>query len=1017
MYRNLFLLAVLVLPHLAFSQCTTTNATGCVCPNGASSCNLLPDIMVGPPPLYVWGAGGFVEYPGELRLSVSTPNIGYGPLEIRALPVAICGTDTFYNVPGSFSCPNGQPLKQLVVQRIFQKNGNVMNFLDRPAGSMTYHPTHGHMHVDDWGVYSLRIPTSDPNPLNWPVVGNGSKLAFCLMDYGSCSTYNGHCVDSIGNVLTNGNFPNFGLGGGQYGCSPVVQGISAGYTDIYYQSLDGMFITIPPGLCNGTYWVVVQLDPYNYFLESNETNNVFAVPVTLTRQGGSPTVVTTNGPTTFCSGTNITLTAASATNYLWSNGATSRSITISQPGTYTVTTNTTSNCPSTSAPITVSLTPLPVTASASPAAICTGGSAQLSVISNGSSSLSDSVTFSNPTGAVIPDNDVNGVSSLISVSGISPSSLNPGSILSVVVNITHPHTGDLLVELISPSMNSTILSNRRGGAGANFINTNFITGAGQSISMGTAPFTGIYVPDGSFSSLTGNMNGTWMLRVSDRQGNYVGTLNNWSLTLLDSQNANMTYSWSSNPAGFSSNSPNPVVNPSVNTTYTVIVTDTNTGCTGSQSVNVTLGNSINVTTNPTVSLCAGDSTMLTATGAMNYTWFPATGLSSTTGASVRARPSSTTTYRVIGSSGGCLDTAFVTITVNNLPASATGMTGPTKACPGSSFNYSCPPIAGATGYNWTLPANATIISGQNTANITVSYNSGFTGGLLTVTGQNACGAGGSFARNIVRDMPLPPSTISGKASGTCAKQETYSVSSAPGTSINWTVPSGATITGGQSTPNAVISFSNNFTGGNISVTAHNTCGNSAPRTLNIKGAPADPSTISGPAVVCQGQKNVQYTAGAAYGASNYSWMMPKGITVASGQGTNNTLLNYAYNASSTKFRVKAANSCGSSFGAGFYVKVNDCSKYGSLESNEPGTVRIIPNPAIGYTEVHFESSTQEQLELTLVNMLGQQVYRKMITTTEGGNMTRIDLRQLRSGVYVISLVRNNGTFTERLVIE
>ena len=1011
MNRIFLLLGLLILTKPVFSQCTTTNATGCVCPNGANSCNLLPDIMVGPPPLYVWGSGGYVEYPGELRLSVSTPNIGFGPLEIRALPVAICGTDTFYNVPSSFNCQNGQPLKQLVVQRIFQKNGNVMNFTDRPAGSMTYHPTHGHMHVDDWGVYSLRTPTADPNPLNWPVIGNGTKLAFCLMDYGSCSTYNGHCVDSLGNVLTNGNFPNFGLGGGQYGCSPVVQGISSGYTDIYYQSLDGMYIDIPPGTCNGTYWVVVQLDPFNYFLESSETNNVFAVPVTLTQQ--EVVMVSANGPASFCNGGNVTLTAAQASNYLWSNGATTRSITVSQAGNYSVTTNTASNCPSTSVPVTVSINSLPVSATAGPAAICAGGSSQLSASLNGSMSVS----FSNPTGAVIPDNDVNGVTSLISVSGISPAGLNPGSILSVKVDITHPHSGDLVIELISPSLNSINLSNRRGGSGADFINTVFTMGATQSISQGTAPFTGSYLPEDLFGSLTGNVDGDWTLRVSDRQGNYVGTLNNWSLTLLDLHSGNMMYSWSSNPPGFSSNSPNPVVSPVVNTTYTVLVTEDSTGCTGSQSVNVNLGNTINVTTNPTVSICAGDSTTLTATGALNYSWFPVTGLSSANGAIVRAQPSSNTTYRVIGSSGGCLDTAFVTVTVNNPPASATGITGPTKACPGNTFNYSCPSIAGATGYNWTLPAHAALISGQNTNNITVTYNSGFTGDLLTVSGQNSCGTGGSFSRNIVRNMPLPPSTITGNTSGTCGRQESYSVSTTSGTSVNWTAPAGATVTGGQTSLNAVITFSNNFTGGNISVTAQNACGNSAPRTLTIKGSPADPSPISGPAIVCQGQKNIPYTAGTPYGANSYSWMLPKGVSVAAGQGTNSVLLNYAHNALSTKFNVKAANNCGSSTGAVFYVKVNTCSKYGSIESNEPGTVRIIPNPAVGHTDIHFESPTTDPVEFTLINMLGQEVLRKVLTPVAGNNISRIDLSQLRPGVYVINLLRKNGTYTERLVIE
>lgn len=63
-------------------------------------------------------------------------------------------------------------------------------------------------------------------------------------------------------------------------------------------------------------------------------------------------------------------------------------------------------------------------------------------------------------------------------------------------------------------------------------------------------------------------------------------------------------------------------------------------------------------------VCPGVSSTLTTTGATNYTWTPATGLSSTTIASPIARPLSTTTYTVTGTGGvGCFNTAKVTVTV------------------------------------------------------------------------------------------------------------------------------------------------------------------------------------------------------------------------------------------------------------------------------------------------------------------------------------------------------------------
>jgi large repetitive protein len=63
--------------------------------------------------------------------------------------------------------------------------------------------------------------------------------------------------------------------------------------------------------------------------------------------------ITTSGPATFCSGGSVTLTSSAATSYLWSTGATTRSITVDASGAYTVTTTSSSGCSATSAPTAV----------------------------------------------------------------------------------------------------------------------------------------------------------------------------------------------------------------------------------------------------------------------------------------------------------------------------------------------------------------------------------------------------------------------------------------------------------------------------------------------------------------------------------------------------------------------------------------------------------------------------------------------------------------------------------------
>ena len=355
---------------LIHGQCTTTNATSCVCADGSQNCLLLPDITAS------WKGiinNGWIEYPqsgagtnymgqgpddGRIRVTGSTPNIGHGSFTVRGQDVNgkrafLCGNDTVFNVPstGTFTCPNGaQNPNQLLIQRVYKKDLGVMSFVDTWTGSMTYHPTHGHNHVNDWAVMTLRIQTTDPNPLNWPIVGEGAKIGFCLMDYGQCgtpgSTYDGHCRDNNtvylgGNTMLNVNFPNWNLGGGNYDCSMVEQGISSGWTDVYGKHLDGMWINVPPNTCNGNYYIVMEVDKNNNFQEENENNNYTAVPVTLSMQSPAnsnllPTI-SSNGSSNLCAGGSITLSATGGSSFLWSTGATTQSILVNQSGSYTCT--------------------------------------------------------------------------------------------------------------------------------------------------------------------------------------------------------------------------------------------------------------------------------------------------------------------------------------------------------------------------------------------------------------------------------------------------------------------------------------------------------------------------------------------------------------------------------------------------------------------------------------------------------------------------------------------------------
>ncbi|MBL7765361.1 MAG: M4 family metallopeptidase [Chitinophagaceae bacterium] len=101
-----------------------------------------------------------------------------------------------------------------------------------------------------------------------------------------------------------------------------------------------------------------------------------ATAVTIT---SVPTVgITPVGNTTFCSGGSVVLNATGANSYVWSNGLTGNSITVTTPGTITVT-GSTNGCSATSSGVNVTVNPSP-SVNVTPAGnttFCAGGSVVL----------------------------------------------------------------------------------------------------------------------------------------------------------------------------------------------------------------------------------------------------------------------------------------------------------------------------------------------------------------------------------------------------------------------------------------------------------------------------------------------------------------------------------------------------------------------------------------------------------------------------------------------------------------
>lgn len=166
------------------------------------------------------------------------------------------------------------------------------------------------------------------------------------------------------------------------------------------------------------------------------------------------------GPTTFCQGGSVMLTASSGTSYLWSNGATTQSITVTATGNYTCAVNT-ATCTSTTPAITVTVNPKPAASvtAGGPTVMCQPNTVVLTASagsswlwSNGattqsitvSTSGNYSVTVTNASGCVSDPSVAIPVTvspqPAVQISAAPYTRLLPGLSTTLTANVTPPGT-------------------------------------------------------------------------------------------------------------------------------------------------------------------------------------------------------------------------------------------------------------------------------------------------------------------------------------------------------------------------------------------------------------------------------------------------------------------------------------------------------------------------------------------------------------------------------------------------
>ncbi|HLP18667.1 MAG TPA: T9SS type A sorting domain-containing protein [Chitinophagales bacterium] len=521
------------------------------------------------------------------------------------------------------------------------------------------------------------------------------------------------------------------------------------------------------------------------------TSTTSATQSTCTAVDGSVSVTATNGNSPY--------------SYLWSNGATTSTVSNLADGTYTVTLEDANGCSGTNtATVTVNTVTLTSTTTSTDATcLAADGSASVTV-TNGTSPYD--YLWSNGEITATIANEIAGTYTVTVTDDNGCSGTNSATVNSNVVALT-----------------STVSSTNATCTAAD-------GSATVTVTNGTSPFDYDWSNGASTSTNAGLTAGTYNVTLSDDNGctgTTSVTVNSNAVALtstVSSTNAScsaadgtasVTVTNGTTPYDYdwSNGGSTATITSLAAGTYTVTLTDDN-GCTGTNSVTVsTNGIVLTSTTSSTDATCTaadGSATVTVTNGASPYEYDWSNGATTATNANLAAG-----TYTVtLTDDNGCTGTTSVTVSSNAVALTST--TSSTNAiCTAANGSATVTITNGTSPYDYDWSNGASTATASNLAANT--YN-------VTLTDDNGCT--GTASVTVVADVV----TLSGNASATpatcSATDGTATAAGASGTapySYEWSNnETTATITGlAPGTYNVTITDDNGCTGTDAAVVTTN----------------------------------------------------------------------------------------------------------------------------------------------------------------------------------------------------
>jgi hypothetical protein len=187
--------------------------------------------------------------------------------------------------------------------------------------------------------------------------------------------------------------------------------------------------------------------------------------------------------------------------------------------------------------------------------------------------------------------------------------------------------------------------------------------------------------------------------------------------------------------------------------------------------------------------------------------------------------------------------------------------------------------------------------------------------------------------------------------------------------------------------------------------------------------PAQPSSIGGTSSVCSGA-NYQYSTNSVNNASGYTWTVPTGVTLLSGQGTTSITVQFAGTFANGNITVFASNCSGNSNAVSKTISraAKGCGA-SKMDDGDPGSnpetspdnefsVSVYPNPFTEQFHLKIESTGGERVSYKIYDVTG-----KTLQEVDGaGSDADITLMSsFASGIYFIQVRQGDKSKVVRIV--